>query len=118
MPRFILIDNYSGYVYGDTAALPAHRINGRPITQSDLTGDEGPLLAAEWMDEAEGIAHGRTYERRQRASGDECGYRVYRADIAGSDAIGAIRDGQDQVMIDAVLNDCPFECFVAVTEAP
>lgn len=106
--RYILIDNTSGYIFGDTAALPAHTFDGEqfPVTQDDIT----PIRAARWLDETETKEYGRTYEDvgRYGLASNETGYRVFRADINGSEAIGDIWDGQDQDTIEAVERDCEF----------
>lgn len=103
MPRYILIDNNSGYIFGDIALFAAGN-------QSDLT----PTEAARLMDEFIG-EYGRVYREMSSAPNDtRTGYFVYRADINGSEAVPVILDGQDQEMIEAVECDCEFVAFVEV----
>jgi hypothetical protein len=103
MPRYILIDNASGYIWGDH-------------TTSDQ-GDEGIIAAAQAVDaEAGGRPEPVTYEvlgYNPRDTSD--GYHVYRSDVRGSDQIGNILDGQDQELIDAVARDCEYVGYVRVT---
>jgi len=104
MARYILIDNCSGYIYGDTAD-----IDGKSYFHIS------PVEAARLVDESIG-EYGRTYTEQShdpRATVD--GYHVYRADVRGSDAVGNIPDGQDQEMIEAVTRDCEYVCFVATS---
>ena len=107
MPRYILIDNASGYIFGDTADYAA----GRDV--------HGAIEAARLLDESLGV-HGRIYRERFRKgrSGDGTGYNVYRADIDGSEAVPVVYDGQDQETINAVIHDCEHIAFVAVDSEP
>jgi hypothetical protein len=96
MPRYILIDNYTGYIWGDTGDLdgPAR--------------DETPLEAARRLDEHVG-GEPREYEQHganYRPDANVGAYHVYRADIGGSDAVRLVTDGQSQEEIDAVERDC------------
>lgn len=103
MPRYILIDNNSGYIFGDSADFAAGN-------QSDLT----PTEAARLMDESIG-EHGREYRELSSVPRDtRTGYAVYRADINGSEAVPVVQDGQDREMIEAVERDCEFVAFVEV----
>jgi len=91
MPRYILIDRATGHIFGDTADFAAN-------------ADLDPLDAARLLDE--GIReHGHLYVYVPRLDHDVT-YDVYRADIGGSEAVGAITDGQSREMIDAVERDC------------
>ena len=112
MARYILIDNYSGYIFGDTADMPDHVFAGEnyPVSQSGLD----IATAARWLDEAVIGEFQRTYETKSRPDGDECGYLVYRADIDGSEAVSIVTDGQDREQIDGVISCCRYEGFVAV----
>ena len=56
MARYILIDNYSGYIFGDTAD-----INGRALQV------DNPIDAARAFDEQVRGEHGRAYESIGRA---------------------------------------------------
>jgi hypothetical protein len=97
MARYILIDNGTGYIFGDSAD-----INGRIFTGS-------PVETAKALDESIG-EHGRSYEEvgKGALASNETGYHVYRADIGDSEVISNIHDGQDQEMIDAVTGDCAY----------
>lgn len=97
MARYILIDNYSGYIFGDSADLNGHIFSGTPVE----------FAAA--LDASIG-AHGRTYEdvSRHALASNETGYHVYRADVDGSEAVAVVWDGQDQKTIDAMVQDCEY----------
>lgn len=104
MPRFILIDHNSGYIFGDTADYLA----GQDV------GTLTPMLAAKLLDQSIG-EHGRTYEEcgpNYRPSSEDNAYYVYRADIDGSEAVCLVEDGQDQEMIEAVERDCELVAVV------
>lgn len=101
MARYILIDNHTGYIWGDSADL-----NGKIFSGTALE-------FAQALDESN-RDHGRTYTEQSRAnSSDQTGYHVYRADIDGSDAVTVVHDGQDQETIDAVVSACRYEGFIA-----
>lgn len=108
MPRYILIDNHSGYIFGDTANLPTHMFaeDVSPISQSGLT----PVEAARWLDETEVRVFGRVYEAVSRGAlaSNEAGYHVYRADLHGSDAVPICDDGQSQEAIEEVERLCEY----------
>lgn len=88
--RLILVDNYSGYIFGEIASNDACLID-----------------AARTIDADTGV-YGRTYTVHDRAPGSTAaGYRVYRASVRGGGQVPAITDGQDQEMI-----DCEFVGFV------
>ena len=97
MARYILIDNCSGYIFGDSADLNGHIFSGTPVE----------FAAA--LDAGIG-EHGRTYEdvSRHALASNETGYHVYRADVDGSEAVAVVWDGQDQETIDAVVQDCEY----------
>ena len=97
MARYILIDNCSGYIFGDSADLNGHIFSGTPVE----------FAAA--LDASIG-EHGRTYEdvSRHALASNETGYHVYRADVDGSEAVAVVWDGQDQETIDAVVQDCEY----------
>ena len=106
MARYILIDNNSGYIWGDSADLEGKIFNGTPVE------------FAKALDESIGT-YGREYDElsfSQHRSG-YCGYRVYRADVRGSEAVAVVQDGQDQDMIDAVERDCAEVCFISIKDA-
>jgi len=94
MPRYILVDHHSGYVFGDTGDL-----NG-PARQETVT------QAARRLDESIG-EHGRVYDAHApnyRPNGTA--YHVYRAEIGGSQALPLVTDGQDHETIDQVARLC------------
>jgi len=103
MARHILIDNNSGYIWGDSA---------------DLDGKIFVGTAAEFaraLDESLGET-GRQYTELNSAPRDNrTGYHVYRADINGSEAVTAVWDGQDQDTIEAVMRDCRYEGFIEIS---
>lgn len=100
MTRYILIDNNSGYIFGDTADFAA----GQEINSiSD---------AARALDESIGEP-GRSYIENSRSPRSTVtGYSVYRADINGSEAVAIVRDGQDPEIISAVEDSCEYVGFV------
>lgn len=80
--RLILIDNYSGYIFGE------------------FTSNDACLIDAARAVDADTGVYGRTYTVHDRAPGSTAaGYRVYRADGQGS----------EQEMIE---RDCEFVGFV------
>lgn len=104
MARYILIENVSGYIYGDSADL-----NG-----TIFTGTPAEYAAAMDADIGE---HGREYEdvSRSALASNETGYHVYRADINGSEAVPVVWDGQDHAMIEAVERDCEYVTTLRAT---
>jgi hypothetical protein len=96
MSRFILIDNSSGYIWGDSADLDGKIFSGTPME----------FAAA--LDAHIGV-HGRTYEEvgHHALASNETGYHAYRADVGGSKAFPVVQDGQDREMIAAAL-DCEY----------
>ena len=118
--RYILIENASGHIFGDTADMPNVPIStsgGYPMTQSELTGRDGPILAARWLDEAKIREFGRAYTEVYALASNETGYRAYRADANGSDAIATVQNGQDQDTINAVIADCELVAIIRVNNA-
>lgn len=104
MPRYILIDNHSGYIFGDSADYNGH------IAHT-------PLDYAAALDASIG-EHGRTYTEVSSLAANETGYRVYRADLNGSDAVTVVHDGQNQETIEAVERDCDHVCTIKIWDAP
>ena len=104
--RYILIDNNSGFIFGDSADFAAGR-------QSDI---DGPVDAARMLDESIGV-HGRRYVLHDHASAFATGYHVYYADIDGSEAVPVVQDGQDQDTIDEVERRCDYVGFVEAIDA-
>ncbi|HEV8502954.1 MAG TPA: hypothetical protein VGR63_15370 [Casimicrobiaceae bacterium] len=104
MPRYILIDNHSGFIFGDTADMAPGVIG---------SSDVSPTLAARWLDENLVGQFGREYELIGRNPNDtSTGYHVYRADIDGSEAVPVVHNGQDRETIAAVERSCRYEGFV------
>jgi hypothetical protein len=100
MARYILIDNNSGYIFGDSADLNGSIFSGSPVE----------FAAA--LDASIG-EHGRVYEELSRNPRDtSTGYDVYRADVDGSDAVPVVWDGQDQETINAVTQSCRYEGYI------
>jgi len=96
MPRYIIIDNNTGYIFGDT-----HNVNGKLAEAGDA------IDACRVIDEGLGV-----YERRYEgvnfhrlATSTETGYHVYRAE-AGAEDFPPVIDGQDRETIAAVERDC------------
>lgn len=106
MPRYILIDNNTGYIFGDTAEFAQN-------SPHEIT----PAEAARLLDESIGT-HGRVYiEHASAPRTTVTGYQVYRADINGSEAVPAVWDGQDQETIDNVTRSCEWVSFVECRDA-
>ena len=93
MKRYILIDRNSGYIFGDTADRWWRMDEDHPV---------GPLEAAESLDRALMInTSGWSYALAPRHDA-RATYDVYTAD----DDVSPIWDGQDQEIIDMVVNQC------------
>lgn len=105
MPRYILIDANSGYVFGDTADL-----GGRDAQPESI------VEAARLVDEAETGVRDRAYEEVSRLEG-RTGYLVYRADVDGSEAVPVVVDGQDPAVIAAVETKCRYVGSVLCIDA-
>ena len=106
MARYILIDNNSGYIWGDSADFAA----GRP-------GEiNSPIDAARILDESLGEFGRRYVEMRHNPRTTATGYDVYRADINGSDAVPVVQDGQDPDTIAAVEHECEYVGFIRCEE--
>lgn len=102
MARYILIDNNSGYIFGDSADFASGR-------QSEI---ESLSDAARMLDESIG-EYGRKYtELARNPNSTVTGYDVYRADINGSEAVPVVMDGQDAETISAVVSCCEYVGFV------
>lgn len=105
MARYILIDSYTGYIFGDSADIDGKVVTGTP----------SEVAAA--LDSSIG-EHDRSYTELRTAPRDtRTGYMVYRADVNGSEAVPVVRDGQDRETIEAVERDCEFVCFVEAARA-
>lgn len=94
MPRYILVDRNSGFIWADTASLPGWDESG-----------QDPIDAARLIDEHIG-APGREYEffRGTLGAPDGDGYCVWRVDAAerGIPVLPVVTDGQDRETIAAV----------------
>lgn len=100
MSRFILIDNKSGYIFGDTADYAAG--------ESDLS----PAGAARLLDLSIG-EHNRTYtELAENPHTPQLGYDVYSLDRPG--VIDIVNEGQDRAFIDEVLRVGSYAGFVLI----
>jgi hypothetical protein len=111
--RLILIDNNSGYVFGDTAVFLAGSPEWRDdVSAADYEIEPLALLAARLLDESAGRP-GRAYPFVDCDPIDtSTGYHVYRADAEGHEAVPLVYDGQNQAVIDAVAADCRYVGFV------
>jgi hypothetical protein len=111
--RLILIDNGSGFIFGDTAEYLA----GQSGWKDDASGDDQDLeplalLAARLLDESIG-EFGREYVFIAHNPRDtSTGYHIYRADEQGRQTLPLVDDGQDQTMIEFVMENCPYLGFV------
>jgi len=97
MTRLILIDNSSGYIFGDSAD-----INGKVFSGTEVE-------FARALDESI-VAYGRDYTLTHNPRDTSTGYHVY----ATTDAIPTVGDGQDSKTIEAVERDCAYVGFIAV----
>ena len=106
MPRYILIESNSGFIWADTADLAGWSESAQE-----------PIDAARLIDEHIG-APGREYElfRSARSAPDGSGYHVWRADVAGRETLPVVTDGQDREMIAAVERTCEYLGYIHVTE--
>lgn len=101
MPRFILQNIPDGHIYADTADLAGWR-------EAD---DETPEVAARLADALQGF-EADAYVTRAFSSPLIAGYRVYRADIDGSEAVPVVADGTDRETIEAVETLCEEWCSI------
>lgn len=100
MSRFILIDNKSGYIFGDTADYAAG--------ESDLS----PAGAARLLDLSIG-EHNRTYtELAEKPAQAQAGYDVYSLDRPG--VIDVVTEGQDRDFIAEVIRTGKYAAFVSI----
>lgn len=120
MARYILIDNCSGYIWGDSADLDGKIWSGDYTNDhGELANDDSPIGFARALDKSVGQNCRLTYEEvpRRALASNEAGYHVYRADINGSDAVMTVQDGQDQEMIEAVERDCKYVTTIRCVDA-
>ncbi|MGA8169819.1 MAG: hypothetical protein WB816_03120 [Methylocystis sp.] len=112
--RLILIDDISGFIFGDTANYRLGRLDEWIDNNSDNDGDTErlSLLAARLLDDSIG-EHGREYQFVDHDLDHAgAGYSVYRANIDGLDSPPIVIDGRNREAIDAVRRDCRLEGFV------
>jgi hypothetical protein len=103
MARYILIDNCSGYIFGDSADLNGRIFNGSPTEYAAA------------LDASIG-QHGRRYhvcDHRRELASNETGYHVY----AAPEVLPAIDDGQDPELIEAVIRDCEYVTTIRCIDA-
>lgn len=114
MPRYILIDNGSGFIFGDTADVGQFdELFGTMLKDVEMT----PSLAAMWVDHYFVGVHDRKYEEHDAGhvpASSATAYHVHRADVQGSEAVPIVQDGQDRDTIAAVLRDCPKVAVVTI----
>ena len=113
MARYILIDNCSGYIWGDTADIGGKLL---PLGTEDADIIEACMAVDRQAGETD-----RSYQvlgsRNPRLlQSNESGYLVYRADVRGSEQVPVIEDGQDPEMIEAVERDCELVAVVRTAE--
>ena len=104
--RTILIDTYSGYIWGDSADLNGKAFHGTPH-------EYAAALDASLKNPLE---NGEQYISTHSANGAN-GYAVYRADANGSEAVPVVLDGQDKQTIEAVERDCQFLGYLIKSSA-
>ena len=103
MPRYILIDNCSGYIWGDSADLNGAIFEGTPLEYAAaLDASLGEL--------------GRTYKEisKYELPSYADGSRVYRADVHGSDAVAVVWDDQDQDTVYSAIKDCEYVTTILI----
>lgn len=100
MARFILIDNGSGFIWGDSA--------------THYRDWNDPIAYARHLDASVG-EHGRDYMRTAKhdLTSNETGYHVFEAPTE----FPHVDDGQDQEMIDRVEAECTPVCTIRVLAA-
>jgi hypothetical protein len=117
--RIILIDSYTGYIWGDSASY-----KGRAFTLDDALAFKPDINATSEHDFALAYAAAldadiggelRDYDMRRvsTARDGSSGYMAYRADVDGSEAVPAVYDGQDKETIEAVETHCQRIGFIA-----
>jgi hypothetical protein len=106
MARYILIDNCSGFIFGDSADLDGRIFTGTP---TEFAAALNTALGAP----------GQAYEEVDfhALASDEVGYHCYRADVDGRNAVPVAEDGRNQTAIAAVMRDCAYLCTLRVHAA-
>lgn len=105
MAAYIIVDAYTGYVWGDTRDF-----KGKAYTAESIVD------ACRELDEQVTKDFGRAYEQVPSLPGDT-GYIVYRVDVNGSEAVHVVWDGQDKETIEAVESNCALVGYVAYSNA-
>jgi hypothetical protein len=105
MARYIVIDNCSGYIFGDSADLDGRIFSGTPL-------EYAAALHVRLGDPAEFEETGQ-----HTLASNESGYHVYRADVNGSEAVPIAENGQDREAIEAVIRDCEYVTTLRRIEA-
>lgn len=96
MTRYIIVDNMSGYIWGDTAAIPEW-----------ATATPTPIEACRIVDKFNGDV-GRQYKEVPRLHLTELGYKVYRPKNSDIE----IGDGTDRRTINRVRRHCELAAIV------
>ena len=100
MAHYILIDNASGYIFGDSRDLDGKLFVGTPAE----------FAAA--LDESIG-EHGHGYVHLPFSlRSHTTGYHVYRIDVRDSEAVAIVQDGQNPDTIQEVVESCEYAGFV------
>jgi len=105
MARYILIDNCSGYVAAASADLNGKIFAGEPL---EFAAALDASLGKPGLGYEECSAHALGAIGSTHAAVRVSGYHVYRADVAASEAVPIVQDGQDQETIEAVARDCEY----------
>lgn len=105
MPSFIILDVDSGYIWGDT-----RDVGGKSVSFDSIVD------ACRAINESVGNFDFNYNEVPQLSS--KCGFKVYRVDINGSEAVPVIHDGQDDETIASVDRNCDFVGYVEYSRKP
>jgi hypothetical protein len=105
--RIILIDQYSGYIYGDSADYEGGLFTLDDARQlyPDMDPHSAHDFALAYADALDRHIGGE--RRRYEWAHDSDGQSGYIAYTTGDDIVGVIHDGQSRQEIDAVERDCP-----------
>jgi hypothetical protein len=115
MPRLIIIDSHTGYIWGDTADIPRDDLHAAGFDSSGDTGSDNIIAACRALDMSIGgdmPAYDYVSGRNPAALNGRDGYIVYHDNVSGG-AVANIHDGQDAEMIEAVTSQCPIVGVVA-----
>lgn len=115
MPRLIIIDSHTGYIWGDSADIPHDYATAAGFDSSGNTGPDNIIAACRALDLSIGgnrPAYEYVSDRNPRALNGQDGYIVYHDNVSG-DAVANIHDGQDPAVIEAVTTQCPIVGVVA-----